>query len=134
MIRYAVALLAGTLAAQAHAESPPQGATTAVTAPSLPANDDRAARDSWIAECGRRIDAAGQTQSGPEPFRQTCAAWLDYFQRTPPAARAADGGLAIPVSMVRVTTMVPCTPRVIERKIYVTRPRHHHGKRVWIAD
>ena len=129
----APALLATALALGLTPTAHAQAATMAVPAPELPGGDTVAAREGWISDCSHRLNAVNQGNDGTEPFRATCAAWLDYFQRAGPAARQPGGGLVIPVSMVKMTTMVRCTPTVVERKIYVTR-HHRHDKRVWIAD
>jgi hypothetical protein len=105
------------------------GGTTAVAAPPIPTDTDLAAREGWIAECGRRLDAVNEGRDGPEPFRSTCAAWLDYFQRAGVHAKEAYANPpAIPVTMVPLRVMVPCKPTVVEHKVPALR--HHYDKRV----
>lgn len=107
------------------------GATTAVATPPVPSPEDMAARETWIGECGRRLDAVNDGRDGPGPFRQTCAAWLDYFQRTGVRAKESYANPpTIPVTLVPMRVMVPCKPVVVERKVrYIHR---RHDKRVRI--
>ena len=107
------------------------GGTTAVAAPPLPTTADQTAQEAWITECGRRLDAVNDGRDGPDPFRTTCAAWLDYFQRTGVRAKEAYANPpSIPVTMVPLQVMVPCKPAVAARKVRYTR--HQHDKRIRI--
>ena len=107
------------------------GGTTAVVAPPLPTTADQTAQEAWITECGKRLDAVNEGRDGPDPFRTTCAAWLDYFQRTGVRAKEAYANPpSIPVTMVPLQVMVPCKPAVVTRKVHYTR--HQHDKRIRI--
>jgi hypothetical protein len=133
---FALVLALATSSSPALAQTAPAtvnfpGGTTAVAAPPLPTTTDQTAQEAWIAECGRRIDAVNEGRDGPDPFRTTCAAWLDYFQRTGVKAKEAYANPpSIPVTMVPLQVMVPCKPAVVTRKVRYTR--HQRDKRVRI--
>ena len=108
-----------------------RGTTTSVAAPLLPTSDLAEAREAWIIECGRRLDAVNEGRDGSEPFRQTCTAWLHYFQRNGISGKEAYANpLSIPVTMVPMRVMVRCEPAAVAPK--VRHFRHRHDKRVRI--
>ena len=76
-------------------------------------------------------DAVNEGRDGSEPFRQTCTAWLHYFQRNGISGKEAYANpLSIPVTMVPMRVMVRCEPAAVAPK--VRHFRHRHDKRVRI--
>lgn len=107
------------------------GGTTAVAQAPLPDSTLSDAREAWIAECGRRLDAVNEGRDGPEPFRQTCTAWLAYFQRNGVSAKEAYADPpSIPVTMVPLRVMVACKPAPVTPKVRYVRPRHDKRIRI----
>ncbi len=122
--RHPLSALALLIASPALAEPAP-ATTLGVAVPQVPQTRDAPGRESWIAECGHRLDAVNRGRDGAEPFRAACTAWLDYYQRAGLTAKQIYAGLTIPVAMVPLQgAAVPCKTVVVERKVYVAARRH----------